>query len=44
VALSGYLVTKKDRLLIFSILINNNSDPAVRRKMEQILEGIREKY
>ena len=44
VALSGYLVTKKDRLLIFSILINNNSDPAVRRKMEQFLEGIREKY
>jgi len=44
VALSGYLVTKKDRLLIFSILINNNSDPAVRRKIEQFLEGIREKY
>lgn len=44
VALSGYLVTKKDHLLIFSILINNNSDPAVRRKMERFLEGIREKY
>lgn len=44
VALSGYLVTKKDRLLIFSILINNNSDPAVRRKIERFLEGIREKY
>ena len=44
VALSGYLITKKDRLLIFSILINNNSDPAVRRKMEKFLEGIREKY
>ncbi|MBN9379332.1 MAG: D-alanyl-D-alanine carboxypeptidase [Chitinophagaceae bacterium] len=44
VALSGYLMTKKDRLLIFSILINNNSDPAVRRKIERFLEGIREKY
>ena len=44
VALSGYLMTKKDRLLIFSILVNNNSDPAVRRKIEQFLEGIREKY
>ncbi|HVW62651.1 MAG TPA: D-alanyl-D-alanine carboxypeptidase [Puia sp.] len=44
VALSGYLMTKKDRLLIFSILVNNNSDPAVRRKIEQFLEGIRERY
>lgn len=44
VALSGYLITKKNRLLIFSILINNNSDPAVRRKIEKFLEGIREKY
>jgi D-alanyl-D-alanine carboxypeptidase/D-alanyl-D-alanine-endopeptidase (penicillin-binding protein 4) len=44
VALSGYLITKKDHLLIFSILINNNGDPAVRRKMERFLEGVREKY
>jgi len=44
VALSGYLITKKDRLLLFSVLINNNSDPAVRRKIEKFLEGIREKY
>jgi len=44
VALSGYLVTKKDHLLIFSILVNNHSDPAVRRKMERFLEGVREKY
>ena len=44
VALSGYLVTKKDHLLIFSILVNNNSDPAVRRKIEGFLEGIRERY
>ena len=44
VALSGYLITKKNRLLIFSVLINNNSDPIVRRKIEKFLEGIREKY
>jgi len=44
VALSGFLITKKDRLLIFSILINNNGYPSVRRKMESFLEGIREKY
>ncbi|HEY4205511.1 MAG TPA: D-alanyl-D-alanine carboxypeptidase [Puia sp.] len=44
VALSGYLTTKKNRLLIFSVLINNNSDPVVRRKIEKFLEGIREKY
>jgi len=44
VALSGFLITKKSRLLIFSVLINNNSDPAVRRKIEKFLEGIREKY
>jgi len=44
VALSGYLITKKDRLLLFSILVNNNNDPAVRRKMEKLVEMIREKY
>jgi len=44
VALSGYLITKKDHLLIFSILVNNSNDPAVRRKMERLVEMIREKY
>jgi D-alanyl-D-alanine carboxypeptidase/D-alanyl-D-alanine-endopeptidase (penicillin-binding protein 4) len=44
VALSGFLMTKKNRLLIFSVLINNNSDPVVRKKIEKFLEGIREKY
>ncbi len=44
VALSGFLITKKDRLLIFSILINNNGYPTVRRKLESFLEGVREKY
>jgi len=44
VTLSGYLVTKKDHLLIFSIMVNNHNDPAIRRKMEKFLEEIREKY
>jgi D-alanyl-D-alanine carboxypeptidase/D-alanyl-D-alanine-endopeptidase (penicillin-binding protein 4) len=44
VALSGYLITKKDHLLLFSILVNNSNDPAVRRKIERLVEMIREKY
>ncbi|MHA4808218.1 D-alanyl-D-alanine carboxypeptidase [Flavitalea flava] len=44
VALSGYLITKKDRLLLFSVLINNHNDPAVRRKIERLIHLIRDKY
>jgi D-alanyl-D-alanine carboxypeptidase/D-alanyl-D-alanine-endopeptidase (penicillin-binding protein 4) len=46
VALSGFLVTKKDRLLIFSILVNNYSGGAttIRRKVEKLVEAIRAKY
>lgn len=46
VALSGYLITKKDRLLIFSILVNNNREGAtpVRRKIESLLKKIRESF
>jgi D-alanyl-D-alanine carboxypeptidase/D-alanyl-D-alanine-endopeptidase (penicillin-binding protein 4) len=45
-ALSGYLITKKDHLLIFSILINNytGSGVTVRRQMEQWIHRIRENY
>lgn len=45
-ALSGYLVTRKNRLLIFSVLINNHyaSAPAIRRQVEQFLNGIAAKY
>jgi len=46
VALSGFLYTKKGKLLIFSTLINNHqaSSTAVRRAVEKFIQGIREKY
>jgi D-alanyl-D-alanine carboxypeptidase len=39
-------VTRKHRLLIFSVLVNNysGSGVAVRRKVERLLHTIREKY
>jgi serine-type D-Ala-D-Ala carboxypeptidase/endopeptidase (penicillin-binding protein 4) len=44
--LSGYLITKQNKLLIFSILNNNfqGKSFAVKRAVEKFLEGIREKY
>jgi D-alanyl-D-alanine carboxypeptidase/D-alanyl-D-alanine-endopeptidase (penicillin-binding protein 4) len=46
VALSGYLYTKKGKLLIFSTLVNNHQASAttVRRAIERFIEGIRNKY
>ena len=46
VALSGFLYTKKGKLLIFSTLVNNHqaSSTAVRRAVEKFIEGIRNKY
>lgn len=46
VALSGYLFTKKGKLLIFSTLVNNHqaSATAVRRAVEKFIQGIREAY
>ena len=45
-ALSGFLITKKNKLLIFSLIANNyqHSATAVRRAFEKFLLGIREKY
>ena len=46
VALSGYLYTKKNKLLIFSVLINNHTGSAgtIRRSVEAFLNGIRSRY
>ncbi|MES2430005.1 MAG: D-alanyl-D-alanine carboxypeptidase [Bacteroidota bacterium] len=45
-ALSGFIITKQNNLLIFSVLANNFQGKAgdVRRKVEQFLEGIRNRY
>lgn len=45
-ALSGYLITKKGKLLVFSVLANNYQTGAtpVRKAVEIFLQGIREKY
>lgn len=44
VALSGYLITSKNQLLIFSILVNNHTTPtaAVRRAVEKFLKQVRQ--
>lgn len=46
VALSGFLYTKANKLLIFSVLVNNHAGSAVaiRRQVEAFLTGIRKKY
>jgi D-alanyl-D-alanine carboxypeptidase/D-alanyl-D-alanine-endopeptidase (penicillin-binding protein 4) len=45
-ALSGYLITSKGKLLIFSVLANNYITGAtpVRKAVEQFLQQLREKY
>ncbi|MBL7747784.1 MAG: D-alanyl-D-alanine carboxypeptidase [Chitinophagaceae bacterium] len=46
VAFSGFLYTKKGKLLIFSTLVNNHRASAteVRRAIEKFIQGIRNKY
>ena len=46
VALSGFLYTKKNKMLVFSILVNNHQASAtdVRKAVEQFLQGVRNKY
>jgi D-alanyl-D-alanine carboxypeptidase/D-alanyl-D-alanine-endopeptidase (penicillin-binding protein 4) len=46
VALSGFLTTKKNKQLLFSVLINNHqaSATAVRRAVEKFIQSIRNKY
>ncbi|MBL7723200.1 MAG: D-alanyl-D-alanine carboxypeptidase [Chitinophagaceae bacterium] len=46
VAFSGYLYTRKGKLLIFSTLVNNHQASAtdIRRAIEKFLQGIRNRY
>jgi D-alanyl-D-alanine carboxypeptidase/D-alanyl-D-alanine-endopeptidase (penicillin-binding protein 4) len=46
VAFSGFLYTKKGKLLIFSTLVNNHQSSAteVRRSVEKFLQSVRNKY
>lgn len=46
VSLSGFLYTKKNKLLVFSCLVNNqnSSATAVRKAVEKFIEGIRNNY
>jgi len=46
VALSGFLYTNKNKLLIFSFLVNNHNTSAtqVRRAMEKFIQEVRRKY
>lgn len=46
VAFSGFLYTKKGKLLIFSTLVNNHQASAteVRKAIEKFLQGVRKKY
>lgn len=46
VALSGYLITQKNKLLIFSLLANNVNGSAtdVRRAFERFLKALRKKF
>lgn len=46
VAVSGFMYTRKNKLLLFSVLVNNHqaSATAVRRAVEKFLQGLRERY
>ena len=46
IALSGYVITKKNRTLIFSILINNHQQPTavLRARMGSFLKELIERY
>ena len=46
VALSGFVYTKKNKILIFSVLVNNHqaTASAVRKAVEKFITGLRESY
>jgi D-alanyl-D-alanine carboxypeptidase/D-alanyl-D-alanine-endopeptidase (penicillin-binding protein 4) len=45
-ALSGYLVTRSNKTLIFSVIVNNHngSGPAIRRRVEEFITEISKTY
>lgn len=46
VALSGYLYTKKDKFLVFSVLVNNHNDSAtnIRKGIEKFIQHLIDKF
>jgi D-alanyl-D-alanine carboxypeptidase/D-alanyl-D-alanine-endopeptidase (penicillin-binding protein 4) len=46
VALSGFLYTKKNKLLLFSVLVNNHRSSAtsIRRGVEKFIQSVRDKF
>ncbi|MEP6749195.1 MAG: D-alanyl-D-alanine carboxypeptidase [Bacteroidota bacterium] len=46
VALSGYLITRKNKTLIFSVLVNNHQTTGrvVRRAVEKFIQSVRDNY
>jgi len=46
IAISGFLYTKKNKLIVFSILVNNHnsSGTRVRKAVEKFIEGVRNKF
>jgi len=46
VSISGYLITRQNKTLIFSVIVNNHQSTGrnVRRAVESFLQSIREKY
>jgi D-alanyl-D-alanine carboxypeptidase/D-alanyl-D-alanine-endopeptidase (penicillin-binding protein 4) len=46
VTLSGFLYTRKQKLLLFSVLVNNHQAPitAVRQAVETFLQHVRSRY
>lgn len=46
VAISGFLYTSKNKLFLFSVLVNNHQASAteVRRSVERFLQGVRNRY
>ena len=46
ICISGYLYTKKNKLLIFSVLVNNHygNTTSIRRSVERFITGIRQQY